>query len=594
MAVKNQAQANLLWSKILVEELVRSGLSNFCIAPGGRSCPLVAAVNAHPQAQIQVHQDERGLAFFALGQAKSSRKPTAIICTAGTAVANFHPAVLEAYYSEVPLLILSSDLPWEESMRGVNQGISQSHLFGEHLRWSFDFPAPTGEFSWKALVSNIDYAISRARKGPVHLNCRFRAPMTECSGSLPQPDCEEYRAWSNSSAPRTKYIDSPKGISHSDMATILERLERASRGIIVVGQLEVDEDTRVLLELARHMNWPILSDPLSQLRFCSEPVDGVVHSSHFTIFSSEESFRSENRPDLVLHLGGDILLRPPHAPFHRGPHSFLKKPSQGCIHVRESDVFQDPFYEVDLRVDCSVAEFCKAIIDSSTEFRASELLEPLATAERKVSRYLSTQSQIEKRVTEPWAVRTVLDLLPENGGLFIANSLSMREVDYLLSEQAKNIRCGSLHGLKGIDGTLATACGFASGLQAATTLIVGDVATIHDLNSLMMCARSSQPLVILLLNNDGGQIFSYVDASKHPSFERCFLTPHGMDFRSAALQFSVKYFCPENIDELKVAYTNSIELAGATIIEIKTHRDSLIESQQQIFSNALSFLSTVS
>lgn len=590
MKPQNQAQINTLWADILVEELTRCGVENFCIAPGGRSTSLALAASKNTSAKVFVHQDERGLGFFALGLAKATRKPSVLICTSGTAVANFLPAVVEAYQTAEPLIVLSADLPWEESSSGANQGIDQSRMLADFSQWQFDFPAPGVEFAeldtaWKGLVSKIDYSVFRAAKGPVQLNCRFRSPFFEASLedlnlSL---ETETYSIWKSSNQPFTSYQQPVSTPSSKDFAEVLSLLKKAKRGVIVVGQLPVSFNTEIIYDLAEAIKWPVICDPLSQLRLCKKQHRSFI--SHATIIATDLNYAAETKPDVVLHLGGDIVLRPPNEPFVRGVHRFLNAPEKSRIVVCDSQHAKDPFFDSDLRLSVAVEEFCKLAIDFHSVVPTSSSLPSMIEADEIVAQKISKITS--KEMCEPYAVRTVLELLPEDSALFFANSLSIREVDYLLTAKPKGVLCESLHGVKGIDGTFASAFGFAEGLQRPLTLFIGDTAALHDLNSLLLAKKLSFSVVVVLLNNDGGQIFSYVDAAQSSIFEKCFVAPHGCDFSGAANQFGVSYFSPSSLEEVKEQYLIAIQKDGVSILEIKTCRESLLKAQKNIFNYAV-------
>jgi len=588
MKPQNQAQANSLWATILVEELTRCGVEHFCIAPGGRSTPLAVAACSNEKVKAYVHQDERGLGFFALGLAKATRKPSVLICTSGTAVANFMPAIVEASQTGESLIVLSADLPWEQTATGANQGINQSRMFSNFTNWDFDFPAPEINFSWEGLVSKIDYAVFKSSSGPVQLNCRFRAPFHETNSDVSSLsfDTNKYSEWKNSKNPQTKYRKAQNIPSSKDFAEVVAMLKKAKRGVIVVGENACDFDTSVIQQLAESIQWPVICDPLSQLRLSEHQHSAFL--SHMTILASDEKFVAENKPDVVLHLGGDIVLRPPHEPFVRGIHSYLNNPEKFKVVVRDSENAYDPFFDCDLRLASNVEEFCKLLLSFSAEIPHSELIQKLRSADFLVSQQIAASTaDVSDQMIEPYAVRAVLENLPDNSALFIANSLSIREVDYMLSAENKNVLSGSLHGVKGIDGTFATAFGFAVGLNRPLTLIIGDTAALHDLNSLLFSKQIEIPVSILILNNDGGQIFSYVDASKTEVFEKCFVAPHGCGFEAVAEQFDISYSCPTSINDLTEDYMASIKEAGVSLLEIKTTRDLLISAQQQIFADAL-------
>ena len=254
----------------MIEELVRNGVSSFCISPGSRSTPLAAAAARHPGARTVVHYDERGASFFALGQARGSGRPAVMICTSGTAVANCLPAVVEASMDMIPLIVLTADRPPELRDTGANQTIDQSQLFGNHVLWQADLPCPDDKLDPTYRLTTIDQAVYRAQNmpaGPVHLNCMFREPLEP----LPSDDCravlsESIENWKAGSKPYTNYA-SP--IVTPDTDTLKEYagiINDASCGLLLVGSLHSEKDSQAVRLLSKHLGWPTLPDIRSGLR----------------------------------------------------------------------------------------------------------------------------------------------------------------------------------------------------------------------------------------------------------------------------------------------------------------------------------------
>ncbi|MDQ3430342.1 MAG: 2-succinyl-5-enolpyruvyl-6-hydroxy-3-cyclohexene-1-carboxylic-acid synthase, partial [Actinomycetota bacterium] len=301
------ARANRLWAYLIVEELLRCGVGLFCVAPGSRSTPLIAALAANERAESLIHFDERGTAFAALGYARATGRPAAWITTSGTAVANGLPAVVEAATDGVPMILLTADRPPELRQTGANQTIDQPDIFGDFVRWRFDLPAPSLDVGPASVLTTVDqaaYRALRAPSGPVHLNLMFREPLIPDPGEDEEPPSVPSR-WREKDAPYTRYAATKPAVDRTEIEALWNELRPVERGLVVAGRLASREQGEAVEKLARSLGWPLLPDVGSQVRLGGD--HGNV--AFYDALLADEAFTGSHGPEAVLHVGGRALSK---------------------------------------------------------------------------------------------------------------------------------------------------------------------------------------------------------------------------------------------------------------------------------------------
>ena len=544
------------WSSQIIKSLLNLGVDKFCLAPGGRPTSLVNALDNFGITP-SVHFDERGLGFYGLGYGKKNGKPAVVITTSGTAVGNLLPAVMEAYHSREPLIVVSTDLGWESSDSGANQSCKQSSLFSSFTNYSFDFPAVQGEFDSSALHSNLRQAVFKSLTGPVHLNFRFKPPFIEDSrsGQLKSEENEREKIYPAKSYPDEKEI-----------TDFCSELHQYKSGVVVIGQLPTYLDKNEIIDFCQHLKWPVFADVLSGLR--------GTFSNEFPMYLASEEIQEKLKPDCVLFLGGDILLRLPEAPFLRGVHKYLNQESVKRILVSDNPKRQDPFLNYDQRVFSSLDVFCKQVKKKLLATKKSGLYNDLENLENESrNKYDIFKDSL---FSEFSCLRFLAQQL-DSEKVFIGNSLAIRQLDCLLD---KDLEVISAHGLKGIDGNLAMAAGFG-----ADVVILGDTSFLHDLNSLSLFKEVKS--IIVVLNNNGGHIFNYVEAKNTKNFESNYVNPHSMSFKNSAELFDLDYSKVANLEEFKQSYDRAKSGLKTHVIEVQSLPDNLQKNLINYF-NALS------
>lgn len=573
--IRTAPNINHLWAALLVEELVRQGTTLFVVCPGSRSTPLAVAVAQNPRAEVRVHWDERAAAFVALGWARATGRPAAVVTTSGTAVANLLPAAVEADADGVPLLLLTADRPPELRETGANQTIRQPPLFQDLARWTLDFPVPTVDVPARWVLSTASHAAQRARQpsGPVHLNLPFREPLAATPDGT---DAAAYLApverWLSSGAP----FSTASGLSRDDSVstdpTLVDDVATA-RGLVVAGDLGGDADAeRAAVRLAESLGWPLLPDIRSGLRLGT--VEGAVPFADLAL--SAGSLRSA-RPDAVVHLGGRIVSK--------RLSRFLAE-ARPATYIRVSDRPEriDPDALVTHRLAVPVADGAAALAGAVSD-RDPEWCARWQSASEAAE--AAVRDSMAGALSEPAVARVVVQSLPPGGALVVAASMPIRDVEAFGPAEGKPVRVVANRGASGIDGTIATAHGVACGLGQPVVAFVGDLALLHDQTSLALL-RTGPPVVVVVVNNDGGGIFHRLPVATGPGaidagvFEQMFGTPHGLTFEHAAAQVGLAYHAPTTLDGVRQSLAAVVSSGASALVEVRTDRAEQAARRRQI------------
>jgi 2-succinyl-5-enolpyruvyl-6-hydroxy-3-cyclohexene-1-carboxylate synthase len=548
----------------------------FCVAPGSRSTPLVAALAANEKARSLVHFDERGTAFAALGYARATGTPAAWITTSGTAVANGLPAVVEASTDGVPMILLTADRPPELRQTGANQTIDQLDIFGDYVRWRFDLPAPEEAVDPAMVLTTVDQAVYRARRapsGPVHLNLMFREPFIpepeDREGELPAP-----ARWLKHGEPYTRYAATRPAVNLDEVGRLWEALRPVQRGLVIAGRLPSRKQGEAALRLAESLGWPLLPDVGSQIRLGARSENLV--SYHDALLASE-TFREAHAPEAVLHLGGRAVSK-------RLEQFLAESRPEPYVVVRENPFRLDPGHQATNSVEADVVGFCTALAklaERQPPAQAASWAASWRGASEKVDGCLDYSFEGAKELNEPLAARLISQHILDEHGLCVASSMPIRDLDTYAAPDGAPVSVAANRGASGIDGTVATAAGFARGSGRPLTLLIGDLALLHDLNSLAMLRHL--PVVLVVLNNDGGAIFSFLPVANHRAFfEPYFGTPQGLSFEHAAEMFGLDYERPRSATDFVEAYCAACSLSGPTLIEVRSDREENVALHREL------------
>jgi 2-succinyl-5-enolpyruvyl-6-hydroxy-3-cyclohexene-1-carboxylate synthase len=571
---------NQLWGYLIVEELVRNGVNYFVISPGSRSTPLTVAVAQSQQANKIICLDERAAAFHAIGYARATGNPAVLICTSGTAAANYFPAVIEASMDNLPMIILSSDRPPELRQTGANQTINQVNLYGDYPIWQFDLPCPTAEISPKTVLTTIDLAVSRSRQAPggvVHLNCMFReplAPLDRTTVEIPT----SLEKWHDDRSPYTRYADKLTIPTPTEIDSLIDTIASTTKGILVVGNLKSTAEMNAVIQLSTRLNWAVFADVQSGLRL-QQDFPNLIH--YFDrLLLADRSIELE-RLDTIVQIGTRIV----------SPQLLKwieKHPPTNYIAIADNPERYDPNHLVSFKIESDIAYLCDRLSQQLPQFPPSKWVQQLRIASDKLG-FAITNFLKTPQLTEPLIARTISELIPHQHGLWVGNSMPIRDLDMYgvgkvdRENHAEILRIGANRGTSGIEGAIASATGFAVGLQAPVTAIVGDLSSLYDLNSFALLQHNSQPVIVIIINNDGGGIFSFLPIAKSTEiFDTYFGTPHGLDFAHAAAMFKLDYYHPQDRDELIRDYNRSLVNNRSAIIEVTTDRAENLQLHQAL------------
>ena len=489
--------------------LVAGGMRHVVLSPGSRSTPLTLCAAANPDLTEWMQLDERTAAFFALGIAKATRSPVALICTSGTAAANYFPAVIEASRTGVPLLVVSADRPPElHGGWGTNQTIDQIDLFGRYPRWFHTMPVGgTTTPAQAAAVALTAIEAMATRAGPVHINWPFRKPL--------EPVAEVPVATRDGIDP----IEAPAGDPEAEVR--LGELAKR-RGVVVVGPQDDPRWTEALIALAEAVGWPILAESTSQVRLL-EPAANVISASERFLLVPE--IADTLAPEVVMFAGATPT----------GTSAF----SWAAGHKAALALLIDP--RAPWSDAGAVAAEVIIVSPDQLEQVASGVVD--ATPEGWLDLWRRTDTEAKQRIavsvddtlSGPTVAREVVRSLPGRAQLMVANSMAVRDLDRYV-DQREGVRVHVSRGASGIDGQIATTSGIAAAIEEPVTLLVGDVAFLHDVGSVFAAARLGQDLTIVVVNDDGGGIFSMLPIAEHLAnisesarFQELFHTPHSTD-----------------------------------------------------------------
>lgn len=551
----------------VVAALIQNGVEDVVISPGSRSTPLAYAFASTRSIQIYRQLDERSAAFFALGIAKAKGKPVVLLCTSGTAAANYFPAIVEAKNARVPLIVITADRPHELREVGAPQAINQIRLYGEQVKWSIEFPLPDGELQTLPFIErHIARAINISKTapfGPVHMNVPFREPLLiNFRESLPAPTFQR------------SVIGE---ISASDEAKMLltKIINETKRGFIVVGELSLGTDLQVMWDFIRKVKWPVLVESLSNLR-TNIPIDcrEYIISSYDALLKSE-SFKEKVIAETVIRFGAQ--------PVSKFLTIFLTKwlPANYIV-VDEDPMFRDSVSVSSHFLHASIGNWLRELdIQSTLE---TDYLNMWRKSEEIAVKHVLSYTEHEE--DEGAMVRTIIEQLPDESDLFVSSSMPIRDIDTFLMPTEKDIQIIANRGANGIDGVVSTALGFSNGRAGRNSyLLIGDLAFLHDINGLIATRYQPCEMTIIVFNNDGGGIFSYLSqATVKEYYEDLFGTPTALQFEQIAKMYDMEYIKVNKLSEM----TSSLNRQSGNplkLIEVFTNRQENVIAHRRLWSD---------
>lgn len=493
-----------------------------------------------------------------------------LICTSGTAAANYFPAVVEASRENIPMIVISADRPPELRDSGANQTIQQVGLFGEYTRWQIDLPCPTVNISPAMVLSSASQAYGRATAlpgGPVHINCMFREPLAPLTDNLPPNYLKPIQAWLQGNTPYTEQHIGARQPGQNTLMEISEVMAAGERGIVVLGGLK-KPDAEAAVALAAHLKWPVFADLTSQTRLTARQAkNSQVIIDHYDAILDCAEWCRQRQPAIVLHIGGRFISKR------------LQQFLQSCkdlthIHVSDDPRRLDPGHQVSHKIVADAGNFSRELKALCSKSKSTKWLRGWQQANAPVAQKISELTGKDKSLNELSLPVLVTEGISHDSGVFLAASMPVRDMDMLGISNERIMAVAANRGASGIDGTIASAAGFAAGLELPVVLIVGDLAFIHDVNSLALLKDNPVPLYIILVNNRGGGIFSFLPVkSASPHFEKYFGTPHNIQLKYAAKLFDLPWYQPESITAFRKDFKGVQRRQKSCIIEINSDRE---------------------
>ena len=565
---------NTLWGSILVETFCRLGLTTAVICPGSRSTPLTIAFARHPQIETIPILDERSAAFFALGTSKKLGKPTVLVCTSGTAGANFYPAVIEAKESHVPLIILTADRP--SQLRGCHAGqtIDQVKLYGNYPNWQTELALPAAELGMlRYLRQNIIHAWERTLfpvRGVVHLNLPFSEPLAP----TPQPKLASFKTQfspqeffshiptqSFFSINRQSLITNP----HSLIPIPIKKWQSSPKGIIIAGLAQPDEPKtycQAIAHLCQTLQFPVLAEALSPLRNYASLNPYLI--STYDLILRNTSLAQKLTPEIVIQVG--------ELPTSKQLRSWLERIGVRQWIIEPTAENYDPLHGNTIHLRTSLDELYSYLrTEVQTSNFSTNYLKQWLEAENKVRQNVNNTLESLTILYEGKVSWMLSKYLPPNTPFFIANSMSVRNVEFFWQPNDSNVIPYFNRGANGIDGTLSTALGIAHRHQSAV-ILTGDLALLHDTNGFLAKHQFQGHLTIILINNNGGGIFEILPiANFDPPFEKYFATPQSINFEKLCDTYDIEYQQINSWKQLQ-QLINPLPQQGIRLLELKTNR----------------------
>ena len=557
--MKKYINRNYFLASLFVKQLETLAIKNVCISPGSRNTPLTLAFAANKKFKKYIHVDERSSGFFALGLAKKNNKPVVLVTTSGTAVAELYPAIIEAYLQRIPLLVCTADRPEYLRNTGANQTINQENIFKNHIRKFLDVGLPNLDkkklSSFTKSVTEIISIANEKDKGPVHINFPFEKPLEPNSFT----DDISFRL--------SNFIIDKKVIKNESAKKyekVINEIKQFKKIIIFIGWDNYDQTFyKTLTRFSQKGNVPIFVDGTTDFRYIKTKTQNVI--VNHTAFLKSEAVLKKVEPEIIIQFGN--------APTSQTMLRFFERTNAKLLLINEFGNKKNASAQPCEIIKANPSNFLSKLNENakyiSTDFEWAENIYNY----NKVSEEL--KSKLIKKAGfgyEPRVVTELLNIIPENSNLFISNSMPVRDFDFFASGEFKNLNIYTNRGASGIDGIISTASGIAVQRNQKTFLVIGDLAFYHNISALATLSELKIPLIIILVNNNGGGIFNMlpIASMEKNSFEKYFITSQNLNFKAIVKSFGGNYYLSKSWKEFKYNMQKAINRKTYSVIEIKT------------------------
>jgi 2-succinyl-5-enolpyruvyl-6-hydroxy-3-cyclohexene-1-carboxylate synthase len=559
--------ATTAFARTLVDEWVRHGVTDACLAPGSRSAPVALALAEDGRIRVHVLLDERSASFFAVGLARATGRPALLLCTSGTAAANFHPAVLEAHHGRVPMLVCTADRPPELRDAGAGQTVDQVKLYGAAVRWFHEANVPDDRpgvgAEWRALASRAVAEALGPPAGPVHLDLPFREPLVPTGAPLVDaPGRPDDRPW-------TAHAPGVRAPSVEMFDALAHLVADRPRGLVVAGW-GAGARPATVLRFAEAAGWPVLADPLSNLR-----APGTVTA--YDPLLRDPGFAGAHRPHVVLRIG---------APSTNKVTVQWLDPHVDQVVVDPHGAWLDPLHAASGRMVADAELLLGALADAVDVMVDDEWVERWRAADTAACAAIDALVDGWTQPFEGRIARDVVAAVPEGAALVVASSMPVRDVESFAPAR-DGVTFHANRGVNGIDGFVSTALGIAAAVDdgAPTVALVGDLCFLHDTNGLLGAAQRDVDATFVVVDNGGGGIFSFLpqaDLSDH--FERLFGTPQAVDVAALAAAHGLPVTEVDAADAFVPALTDTVAAGGVRIVRVRTDRADNVARHREVWA----------
>ncbi len=545
-----------------VDELAVQGVEYACVSPGSRSAAVAMALQRHPKTNVFMQIDERSGSFFGVGLAKATGRPVVLLSTSGTAAAEFHPAVVEAFHSRTPLIVITADRPPELRDVGANQAIDQQRLFGTAVRWFFDpgppIDAPNAARLWRRLAAR---AYAEAQNGPVHLNLPFREPLVPPPGQVPTPIGESPQSMTAGRLMPTS----------DQVASVASALRNAKRPLVVAGEMR--DGARLAAGLNR-LGVPLLAEPSSQLR---RQESGAAIESYEALLRAGWSL--QHGPDLVIRLGG--------TPTSKVMNAWLAAAAAPTFLIDPDRMWRDEDQVASSVLVCDP----QPLVESLPPADVGAWRDEWVSAGRKATAAIAA-TLVSTPVYEGHIVRALAAKAPDTAQVFVGSSMPIRAADSFWPYARAGQTFYGNRGASGIDGLVSTGLGIAAARPSnPTILLLGDLSVYHDMNGLWSLRRHGIKATIVVCDNNGGGVFNFLPQAQHTDvFEEIFATPLGLDFAQVARLYGLVYSPVTERSGLEPAITDALGAQTSTMVVVRYKREDSVNGHRVCWEAAASAL----
>lgn len=551
-------------AQAVVSALAQGGVRHCCVCPGARSTSLALGSWQDARIRVTVHHDERAAGFFALGLALQTRNPVAVITTSGTAAAELYPAAVEAFQSQVPLVLLTADRPFYLRDTGSNQTIRQAGLFGPYVQYSLDVPplvAASLEGEKAGLRRKVLDALRAGQgraPGPVHLNLQCEKPFALPETPAPAGNAPATDAWP---------VPAPPRLTPRRLAQVQAAFAHAQRGLIIAGPNRYGPAlTAALTELARAWGMPLLADPLSGCRFQGARAEGCPIVTHYEAWLQTQAL-DDLRPDLIFRVGA--------LPVSTALIAYWQARVRGAhVYVNPSGRIHDETGAVTLYAAADPVWLCRELIRGAPRPDADRAWLEAWTSRERRARAAAARFMAQGDAWDGGYAAAAVAGMPAGGALFAGNSLPVRLLDLTGNPAPRAFTVYGNRGASGIDGVLSTALGAAYRRASPVVLLIGDLSLLHDLGGLAAVRlQEISNIVIVVLNNNGGGIFERLPAAAlGAAFEPLFIAPHGLTFAPFARGFGLQYARADGLADFRRRLASALAARRAFLVEVATER----------------------